>query len=157
MILSPPPMINDEKPVEIVQYRQPGFSVDYAIDEDFVDCTIDEHAVRTSDLLIFLEDYYRIDDYRSVFSFIDRNRFLAAFLSDIYHAIESYFGPDTIVLLKVYDDPESEDDLMLFGLIETYLSPDEALNRLESFDENILIDRLEKCDFLFNVDVKCLE
>ena len=81
-----------------------------------------------------LSNKYRIDNYTEVLSYLRASPFLAGILLEAPGKVEGHFGQDTSLTLEVFTDPEDEDSQELFVLIHTYLTPEQALQRLASLD-----------------------
>lgn len=89
-----------------------------------------------------LERLYTFRQRAEVLWFLERYPFLAPLLLEAYEEIGYYF-PCTQVFLEVVADPEAIDDYQLVISIATNLAPDEAVNRLERFDEDWWLDTLD--------------
>jgi hypothetical protein len=74
-------------------------------------------------------------------------------LFEAYSKIEEYFQPMLQPVLEVVTDPE-EDSKELFALVRTKLSPDEALRRLERFDQVWWLEASPRAECLLNIDVE---
>lgn len=70
-----------------------------------------------------------------VMSFLKAYPFLVPLLEEAYGKIAEYFETFSSVVLEVITEPEAENDRELFAFIRTGLPVDEALARLERFDE----------------------
>jgi hypothetical protein len=64
-----------------------------------------------------------------------------------------YFGKSSQVLLELVKDPEVQDSFELFGYIVTYLSPEDAGNRLRQFDREWFLTQVHQAKGLLNFDV----
>jgi len=89
---------------------------------------------RTEELDI-LEQLYSLRKRSEVMKYLANNFFLFPFLQDVYEQIRSYFGKSGQPILEVVTDPEAIEDQELVIFIHTTLSADEAIERLEQFDE----------------------
>ena len=87
-------------------------------------------------------------------------RFLHAYpqlievLLEAHVYLQKYFGPDPQVTLKVVSDPEVEGVEELFAYILTSLLVDEALARLDRFDEEWFLDQLDRVGGRFNSNLE---
>jgi len=81
-----------------------------------------------------LERQYVFRDRGEVIGFLESHAFLVSLLLEAYSKIRSYFPEYPQVILEVVTDPEVPDDNQLVASIKTNLSPNEALEKLDSFD-----------------------
>ncbi len=58
--------------------------------------------------------------------------------------LEEHFGPDTRAWLEVVGDPEAADERQLFAYIASGLPVDEAVKRLDAFDEGWFLDHVDR-------------
>ncbi len=91
-----------------------------------------------------LERLYTFRRPEEVSGFLEAHSFLIPLLFEAHRQIEKYFGPYPQVFLEVVTDPEATDDRELAAFIRTNLPPDEALNRLERFDEGWWLEASHK-------------
>lgn len=103
-----------------------------------------------------LEQLYVFRKRMEVLRFLDVHPFLVPLLLEAYTKIGKYFGPYPQVFLEVISDPEATDDRQLFAFIGTRLSPDEALDGLERFDEEWWLDTLDEAQGELCIDVEFL-
>ena len=99
-----------------------------------------------------LDNYYQIND-PGVSEFAERNH-LVSFLIEAAKEIKKVFGNNTIIELEKVIDPEIEDDITLFAYIQTNLSVDEALSKIDKIEDNWFIENLHRAKGRFNFDVK---
>ncbi len=88
---------------------------------------------------------YRFDDPAAVTDFLSRHDFLVDLLIEAREHIRTHFGPDTPAALEVFydmDDAQCEPELV--ALIETTLPAEEALTRLDCFDEAWWLDAVQR-------------
>ena len=91
---------------------------------------------------IFIENHYTVKDRDEVFAFLRENSSLGDLLIEEHGHIRQYF-PTSSYHLELYSDPEFDHDALVV-LIETELTVDEAMNKLELFDQNCWLDNIEK-------------
>jgi hypothetical protein len=73
--------------------------------------------------------------------FLSTDLRLVAVLKEIADVVPRYFGEEVQLALEVVNDPEDDHDGTLFAVIQTRLSPDEALDRLRAFDQDWWLNR----------------
>ncbi len=103
-----------------------------------------------------LEQLYVFRKRMEVLRFLDVHPFLVPLLLEAYAKIGKYFEPYHQVFLEVISDPEATNDRQLFAFIGTRLSPDEALDSLECFDEEWWLDSLDEAQGKLCIDVEFL-
>ena len=91
-----------------------------------------------------LEQQYIFKDRDEVIGFLDNHPFLVSLLLQAYNKIEKYFPEYPQVILEVVTDPEVPDDSQLVASIKTNLSPDKALERLDSFDSEWWLQSMDR-------------
>lgn len=101
-----------------------------------------------------IADWYTVLQPQAVCKFIRRHPSLADLLIEAYAPLTDSFGPNPQVLLSVISDPEEAGLDELVGSIRTPLEPDEALERLDAFDEYWFLDQLNRANgkLNFNLD-----
>jgi hypothetical protein len=75
--------------------------------------------------------------------FIGRSQSLLDLLSEARSHLSTYF-PGSKLALRVITDPESVDDCQLVLFIMTNLAPENALSRLQQFDDAWWVDALDR-------------
>ena len=111
-------------------------------------------TVRVSQTEIgLLERLYTFREREEVLWFLERYPFLVPLLLEAYYEIEKYF-PHSQVFLEVVTDPEAIDDYQLIAFIATNFGPDEAVDRLEQFDEDWWLDALNRAQGKLCIDVE---
>lgn len=103
-----------------------------------------------------LEELYVFRKRMEVLRFLDVHPFLVLLLLEAYTKIGKHFGPYPQVFLEVVSDPEATDDRKLFAFIGTRLSPDEALDSLERFDEEWWLGTLDEAQGELCIDIEFL-
>jgi hypothetical protein len=102
-----------------------------------------------------LERLYIFRDREEVLWFLERYPFLVSLLLEAYEEIWNYF-PYSQVSLEVISDPEALDEYQLLASISTSLAPDEAIDKLEQFDESWWLDALDRVQSKLCIDVEFL-
>jgi hypothetical protein len=111
-------------------------------------------TVRVSQTEIgLLERLYTFRKREEVLWFLERYPFLVSLLLEAHYEIEKYFSHSQICL-EVVTDPEAMDDYQLAVFIVTKLGPDEAVDRLEQFDEGWWLDVLDQAQGMLCIDVE---
>jgi hypothetical protein len=114
-------------------------------------------VIRTLEFKIqLLDELYIFRRSMEVMSFIEDHPLLVPLLEEAYINIVRYFGPYPHVFLEVISDPEATNDRQLFAFIGTHLSPDQALNSLERFDEEWWLDVLDQAQGKLCIDIEFL-
>ena len=103
-----------------------------------------------------LERQYVFKDRDQVFSFLENHPFLVTLLLEAYSKIETYFPEYPQVSLEVIIDPEVPDDIQLVASIRVNLSPEEALERLDSFDRQWWLQSMDRAKGELCIDVEFL-
>lgn len=106
------------------------------------------------DLVDVLADAYQFKDYSSVSEFLDKHPYLVSVLIEANLAIRGVFRSDVPIVLNVFDDPEANDVRELFALIQTDLTPEEALRRLTYLDQKWWLDASVRAQCRLNIDVE---
>jgi hypothetical protein len=92
----------------------------------------------------YLEKKFEIRNKVSIKEYLIRYPHLFSILEEAYSVIEEIFGRDTQVALEMVRDPEIEDYEQLFGYIKSdNLSPEDAFERLQVFDDIWYVDRID--------------
>ncbi|MBC7250165.1 MAG: hypothetical protein H5T62_07760 [Anaerolineae bacterium] len=100
-----------------------------------------------------LERLYVFKERKEVTSFLEECPFLIPLLLEAHYEIEQHFSPSQ-VFLEVITDPEETNSTQLLASIATGLDPDEALDRLERFDEEWWLDALAGARGKLCIDVE---
>jgi len=100
--------------------------------------------VSQSDLQL-LERLYTFRKRAEVIWYLERFPFLVPLLLEAYDTIADYF-PGSPVFLDFVADPEATEDDQLVAFIATDFSPDEALDRLDQFDDGWWLAALERAE-----------
>lgn len=82
-----------------------------------------------------LEKLYTFRVRTKVLQVLQKYSFLVTTLQSVPDNIRNYF-PDSQLFLEVVTDPEITDYLQLFILIATNIEPDEAMDRLDKFEND---------------------
>lgn len=100
-----------------------------------------------------LEQVYTLRERAEVMPFLERYPFLTSLLLEAYSKVKEYF-PDSQAFLEIVGDPEETDDDQLVLFIATNSDPDEALERLDQFDENWWLDALDRAQGKLGISVE---
>ena len=87
-----------------------------------------------------IEQFYAFRRPLEVSEFLEAHPFLLPLLVEAYDKIVECFGPHPEVILEVVTDPEAMDGRSLFAFIQTSLSPEEALSKLDRLDQEWWLD-----------------
>jgi hypothetical protein len=113
-----------------------------------------QRIVKIDPTLQALGQFYTFRRAEKVSGFLQAHSFLVPLLMEAYSKIAKYFGPSPEVVLEIVIDQEAEDDRELFALVRVDLSLDEALRRLERFDQEWWLDASSLGCCLLNIDVE---
>lgn len=102
-----------------------------------------------------LERMYLFREPAKVTEFLESYPFLISLLLEAYDTIRNYF-PDAQVFLEVIADQEAVNYKELVIFIATDLKPDEALDRLDQFDENWWLDASDRARGKLSIHVEFL-
>ena len=91
-----------------------------------------------------LEQHYAFRHRDEVIGFLEDHAFLVSLLLDARREINVCFPEYPVVFLEVIIDPEIPEDIQLVASIRTSLSPDEALDRLDSLDKGWWLGSMDK-------------
>lgn len=108
----------------------------------------------TERLLGRLHERYEFRNEAAVETYIERHPSLCSLLTHAHDKIRKYFGPDTCAVLDVIKDNEVDDVERLFIFIQTDLSADEALDRLDELYEQWWLDALSTVRPKLSIDVE---
>jgi len=89
-----------------------------------------------------LETIYSFRRKSEVWRFLRDHPHLVEILLEAVSCVRQFFGPAALVSLEITRDPEGSGRPWLFVYIRTSLPSDEALARLEAFDEEWFLDQL---------------
>jgi hypothetical protein len=101
----------------------------------------------------WLGQLYTFRQQAEVLRFLERFPFLVSLLLEAHGQVENYF-PRSPVSLEVVADPEVADDCQLVLSIATDFAPDEAVDRLERFDEDWWLDALDRAQGKLCINVE---
>ncbi len=94
-----------------------------------------------------------VQDWNEVLTFLKGNPTLVPLLIESYEVIEAVFGPNSRVELRLKTDPEIEELTILFGYIGTNLSVEQAMAKLDEFDDKWFLANLNRADGKLNFDL----
>lgn len=101
------------------------------------------NTVFTSETIRLLEEKYSIRTPVEVENFIQSHMFLFPLLIDARPNIDTAF-PGATVYLEIQKDPESSHNELLLAAIVVGLSPQEAFDQLEQFDESWWLENVDR-------------
>ncbi|OGF56907.1 MAG: hypothetical protein A2Z21_07335 [Candidatus Fraserbacteria bacterium RBG_16_55_9] len=101
-----------------------------------------------------LNNLYEFVKKPEVDAYLQRYKFLERILAEAAAEIREAFGFAINLSLEVRYDPEAPDEAALFAYIHTDLPPDEALEKLDRFDQEWLLDQLDRIDGKLNFNLK---
>ncbi len=89
-----------------------------------------------------LDRRFNLRDAPAVRRFLGRSADLISLLDEAFFQLQKQFGRDVSIALEVISDPEGEDAEELFGYVSTALAIEDAIARLDRFDESWFLDHL---------------
>lgn len=95
---------------------------------------------------------FEIPDQRSVASYLRNHPDAKNALRHTYRALRTLFF-DEPLRLEVYRDPEGEVGPKLAIYVETSEAPEEALSKLDKFDETFWLDHLDEYDTYLCINI----
>ncbi|NOX63892.1 MAG: hypothetical protein GXP42_18400 [Chloroflexi bacterium] len=105
-----------------------------------------------------LEERYSFRNASAVSAYLSRHPTLTDLLSDSYEHLRDIFGSEPEFVLEVVRDPEAlHPEDYLFVNIRTSMPVDEAIERLDRFDEIWYLDQIEKFGNLINFSLELYE
>lgn len=128
---------------------EPYFTPRTASDDDLAD--IVSYIDR---LLGRLHERYEFRDDLAVEDYIEQYPSLYSLLTDVHDKVHEYFSLDAYAILDVVQDSEVDDAERLFVFIQTDLSADEALDRLDELYEQWWLDALSAVWPKLSIDVE---
>lgn len=129
----------------------PRSRVDHVLKQSETVCDIIE-----STRLPGLEDLYTFRNSVAVRHFLLCHPHLIDLLFEAYPHLARCFGPNPQVALEVVQDPEVADWTQLVAYILTSLPVNQALDRLDRFDDEWFLDQVDQVDDLFNFNLEVL-
>ncbi len=103
------------------------------------------------DGMMGLEDVYIMRNPEDIKAFLRKYGQVVSVVTEATPIIAEFFGPEVSLALEVIHDPESTDVQQLFGYIHSKsLSPEEALERLNAFDDHWFLNKLDSIGGLLN-------
>ncbi len=101
-----------------------------------------------------LGSVYEFKEPDAVVEFLLGNAFLIGLLEEAYPNIAACFGQNFLLKLELVYDPESGDGPELFGFVSTTLRPEEAMKRLDMFDEEWWLEKSSQGRCKLNFDIR---
>jgi hypothetical protein len=93
-----------------------------------------------------LKRLYAFRRPEEVSQFLKAHPFLVSLAIEAHDKIGDYFGLQTTVILEVVTDPEAIGDRELFAFIQTSLTSQEALDRLDRLDQEWWLDAADRSE-----------
>lgn len=101
-----------------------------------------------------LLQWYEFRDDSAVRTYLTNHPSLHKPLEEAHERICKYFGPDTRIVLDAIKDSEMDNNERLFAFVQTELSADDALDRLDELYEQWWLDRLSTIQPKMSIDVE---
>lgn len=101
-----------------------------------------------------LENFYVFRERARVAAFLEEHPFLIALLFEAYGQVKQHFGSQPFIFLEVVTDTEAADDRELYAFIPTHLPPEEALKKLEQFDNAWWLGAMGRAEGALCIDVE---
>jgi hypothetical protein len=113
--------------------------------------------IKGGDTLDKIKKKYSIpeSDLSNVEQFLDKHKDIANLVLEAYTKIRDFFTSETL-LLELISDTSIEGGEELFVYIQTYLSVEEAVEKINNFDEQWFLDQLSRTKGLFNFNLRFL-
>lgn len=102
----------------------------------------------------WLEQLFNFKMPEEVFRFIEVRPFLVPLLCEAHQKIKEYFDRNPSVSLEISTDPEADGEGQLFVYIHTFLSPDEALAKLDKLDWDWWLEAMDRSRGYLCIDVR---
>jgi hypothetical protein len=102
------------------------------------------------------EMLFEIEDLPAVRHYLDRHPALSPLLVEARQTIPRCFPDPTRVRLELLPDRDDENHVDLFAIIQTTLPGDEALRRLDRFDEEWWLPAAVRAQGLLTIDVESM-
>lgn len=113
--------------------------------------------IKSGDILEQIKKQYSIpeSDLSDVEQFLDKHKDIANLVLEAYTKIRDFFTSETL-LLELISDISIEGGEELFVYIQTHLSVEEAVEKINDFDEQWFLDQLSRTKGLFNFNLRFL-
>jgi hypothetical protein len=113
--------------------------------------------IKSGDILEQIKKQYSIpeSDLSDVEQFLDKHKDIANLVLEAYTKVRDFFTSETL-LLELISDISIEGGEELFVYIQTYLSVEEAVEKINDFDEQWFLDQLSRTKGLFNFNLRFL-
>ena len=98
-------------------------------------------------------DGYILSKSSTVGNFLQVHQELGLLLNEAYQELRKYFSSEDLKL-ELVTDPEIAGDQQLFVYISTSMQVTDALKRLDEFDEQWWLDRIDRADGLLNFNLR---
>jgi hypothetical protein len=111
-------------------------------------------AVLIGTRIVKLDRIYSFRMPDEIKSFLLVHPTIISVLDEARSVLEKFFGESVRVSLEIISDPEASDHRQLFGYINAELSPEDALSRLDAFDNAWFLKQLNLVGGLFNFNLE---
>ena len=113
--------------------------------------------IKSGDILEQIKKKYSIPESNlsDVEQFLDKHQDIANLVLEAYNKIRDFFTSETL-LLELISDISIEGGEELFVYIQTRLSVEEAVEKMNDFDEQWFLDQLSRTKGLFNFNLRFL-
>jgi hypothetical protein len=98
-------------------------------------------------------DGYILLEPATVSNFLQEHRVLVSLLNEAYQEIRKHFASEDLKL-ELVSDREIAEDRQLFVYILTSLSVTDALKKLDRFDEQWWLERIDRANGLLNFNLR---
>ena len=105
-------------------------------------------------LSAWINHHFTLRQPSGIFRFIEEHSFLAPLQMETYDAVSRHFGAFPKIALDLVSDPEVPDRSELVAFIQTELSPDDALKRLDQLEEDWWLDALARSRQKFSINLE---
>lgn len=95
---------------------------------------------------MLVERHYIFRQRDRVIEFLETRPFLVPLVLEARSKISEYFPEYPVVFLEVVTDPDAPEDQQLAASIRTRLSPEQALDKLDSFDKGWWLQSIDKAN-----------
>ena len=102
-----------------------------------------------------LQSFFQIVNFLVIRRFISQNKFVYNALLEIKEVIKKYF-PEEDLRLELYEDPEGEMENELAIYILTCNEPHTALYKLDQFDREYWVEKIDQYENFITVNIEYL-
>jgi hypothetical protein len=108
---------------------------------------------KNNQFLSWLQPGYILPQPSSVGSFLQEHKELVSLLTEACKELRKYFSTEDFKL-QVVSDPEIAGEKQLFVYVFTSLSVTDALKKIDEFDEQWWLDRIDRANGLLNFNLR---